>query len=235
MSNNFLNNWQPVPNAPMLTANTLHIWHLQLNTNPYPNHNICSTAEQTHAANFTQPQLRLQFLYIRTTLRYILGSYLNVNPKDLIFNYNSNGKPHISWPQSNLQFNLSHSNNTGLIAINLNNEIGIDIELIRHRSNILTIAQRMFTATVVAELTSLSPNIRLQRFYFYWTRLEAQIKAHGGNLFTNKQLSITNPNSFNNTTINTINFIPATNFQAAIATLGILPNQDQWQMLKLTI
>lgn len=236
MSNAILHNWESISIIPMLAPDTLHLWYLELNGNYREELNICSITEKARAASFKSSQAQANFLHIRTQLRRILGSYLNVAPKDLTFNYGPQGKPQISWPQTQLKFNLTHSNNLCLIAINWYNEIGIDIELVRHRSNILAIAQRMFNTAIVTDLTALSETDRLQQFYIYWTSFEAQIKAHGNSLFTPQQMFIPNSQSFNNTAaINNINFIPAMNFQACIATLGPMPNQNQWRTFKFTI
>lgn len=235
MSNVFLDNWESVSTIPTLAPDALHVWYLELNGDYHyrESFSICSVAEQARAASFKAASAQVNFLHIRTQLRRILGSYLNVAPQYVTFNYGPQGKPQISWPQANLKFNLSHSSDLCLIAINWNTEIGIDVELVRSRSNLLAIAQRMFNPEVVAELTALSEATRLQRFYFYWTNFEAQTKAYGDGLFTHQQLFIPNFKSFNNTAaINSINFIPALGFQACIAALGTLPSQDQWHRFK---
>jgi len=114
-------------------------------------------------------------------LRYILGTYLNLNPEEIIFNQNEYGKPFISEEQNpdNIQFNLSHSGDMIIYAISKGRNVGIDIQKIKDSGSIADIVDHYFSETEKAAFRSLPDEQKLSGFHSCWARKEAYIKALG--------------------------------------------------------
>ncbi|MFV9973204.1 MAG: 4'-phosphopantetheinyl transferase superfamily protein [Francisella endosymbiont of Hyalomma asiaticum] len=86
---------------------------------------------------------------------------------------NQHGKPYLE--DNSIFFNISHTL-TKLIIVVADQEIGVDIEKLSARQNILRIAQRYFSELECYELTiSDNPN---KDFYTLWTLKEAQVKRN---------------------------------------------------------
>jgi len=140
---------------------------------------LLSQDEKKRADRFLSPLHRKRFIAARSSLRTILSTYLNMPPETLTFVYSAHHKPAIAG--SNIQFNLSHSEDLAVIAISAGQMVGIDIEKIIDR-DIEGIAQRFFSPKENTELERLSPEDRMEGFYRLWSRKEALIKAIGKGL-----------------------------------------------------
>ncbi|KOR28553.1 hypothetical protein TI03_04475 [Achromatium sp. WMS1] len=228
MVNILVNTWQVVKKAPTLTANVLHVWYFpesesHINSTDL---SVCSSYEQVKAAKLYSSTARLRSLYNWAYRRQILSSYLGVTPDKIQFQRGAYGKPYIRWPPSALQFNMSHSGSLCLLAVYLNVEIGLDLEKIQPRSNIINIARRVFTPQINTELMKSSEDQQMAIFYYHWTRLEATVKANGSLLFANL-------NSLQEPSMSICNFIPAMGFQGCIAARTPLPSSKNWRYLML--
>jgi len=87
---------------------------------------LLSDEERERAARFLIEEKRVQFVAMRGVLRRWLGDCLALDPAALRFAYGEHGKPHLI--DSNLHFNVSHSEETGVIAIALDRPVGVDIQ-----------------------------------------------------------------------------------------------------------
>ena len=87
------------------------------------------------------------------------------------FIYDDSGKPYLD--NANYEFSISHTAGVVIIAVSLG-RVGVDIESIRHRKNILGIAERFFAKN---ELESLKDSSCIYKdFFTLWTLKEAQVK-----------------------------------------------------------
>ncbi|AFY54564.1 phosphopantetheine--protein transferase [Rivularia sp. PCC 7116] len=82
----------------------------------------------------------------------------------------------------NLNFNVSHSENFALYAIGLNNSIGVDLECINSKTDVVSLAQRFFSPREFAVIESAPQEQQQQLFFRYWTCKEAYLKATGTGL-----------------------------------------------------
>ena len=95
---------------------------------------ILSNDEIEKANRFVFEKDKKSYIVSRATLRTLLAKYLNISPRIIEFDYNQFGKPFLTVPEEkNIKFNLSHSNEYCIIAINKGVELGIDIEWINKR------------------------------------------------------------------------------------------------------
>ena len=125
----------------------------------------------------------------------ILGEYLlmnilkenyNTNYQDINIIYNENGKPYIE--NSNIYFNISHSNNYAAVIVS-NKECGIDIEKIRDiNTDIIKIYASPNEQKYILE------NNTITRLYEIYCLKEAYLKMYGLKLnnIQNVEFIITN-------------------------------------------
>ena len=120
----------------------------------------------------------------RGLLRTLLGRYLDMQPAQLQFAYNENGKPSLSTSLQGkfLNFNLSHSHNLALFAFSYVGSVGVDIEYMRADVAVEQVARVSFSPREQALLLALPFEERRHAFYSCWTRKEAYIKGRGTGL-----------------------------------------------------
>jgi 4'-phosphopantetheinyl transferase len=116
-------------------------------------------------------------------LRDLLGRYLQTQPDQISFVYNTFGKPDLGPEFGNrLKFNLSHSADLALIAIAAASNVGVDLECIRAQPDYADIARRFFSAAEVDYLSALPSHLYAEAFFSCWTKKEAYLKACGEGL-----------------------------------------------------
>lgn len=177
--------WQKAAVPFKLQAGELHIWKIELNHEDsqwQPLMSLLSNDEQIKADRFRFAMHRRRYVFGRTSLRKLLGGYLDRTPETLRFAYNSHGKPFLANDDSGLSFNVAHSEDLMLAAFVLNKEIGIDIETIQPQIDYMGIAQRLFSEQENNTLQHLPEEKRIGAFFRAWTRKEAYIKAQGTGL-----------------------------------------------------
>ncbi|MBD1894539.1 4'-phosphopantetheinyl transferase superfamily protein [Coleofasciculus sp. FACHB-129] len=179
--------WRSPPTDLALSSNDVHVWRASLDQSAFHVQHlqqILSEDEQIRAARFHFERDRKRFIIGRGLLRTILGCYLEINPVEVQFCYGSRGKPALAGThaESNLQFNLSHSQDICLYAVTRDRQIGVDVEYIRSVAEVETIAKRFFSARENAVLCALPAHQKQQAFLNAWTRKEAYLKAIGEGL-----------------------------------------------------
>lgn len=142
---------------------------------------LLSKDEISKANRFRFEKDRTCYILCRGFLRILLNSYLSIKPKNIIFEYNSYGKPELSQFQNskNIKFNISHSEDYFLIAITEKYDIGIDIEKIKKIDDFMIIAESVFSDAEYNLLKKTPCNKQLKSFYSIWSQKEALIKASG--------------------------------------------------------
>jgi 4'-phosphopantetheinyl transferase len=171
-----------IPSAhPSFSANKVHVWRASLDRPAVDYAMLLSSDEQVRADRFRFEQERRRFIVGRGTLRIILGRYLNSPPEKIKFAYRANGKPALSDEllPPELRFNLSHSEDVALLAVVQNREVGIDLETLRPKVDVVKLANQFFSPVERAELEALPSDKQLASFFSGWTRKEAYLKARG--------------------------------------------------------
>ncbi len=218
-----------------ISPGEIHIWSTQLVLNNAQEQfgiALLSQDEQTRAARFLLPAIRQRFIIARSQLRQILSLYLGMQANEITFNYNEHSKPAINYPyQSNLQFNLSHSDEQLLIAITSEFAIGVDIEKIQPAFN-AGVVNRFFSLQEQQALAETTDSATL--FYQIWSRKEAVIKALGQGLFAPPaNFSVTDEYqviTFNNTDWSVASLPIHPEYAAALASNQTLTNISYWQL-----
>ena len=93
----------------------------------------------------------------------------------------ANGKPFLVG-MTGCHFNVSHSEDWALVAIDVAGEVGVDIEMLRSIDGALGLAQSHFTTEELGTFVTLCDDVRDAAFLRAWTRKEACLKAIGTGL-----------------------------------------------------
>jgi 4'-phosphopantetheinyl transferase len=143
-----------------------------------------SNAERMRASRFAFDRDRDRFVVARARLRRLLGSRLGVPPEAVELELGSHGKPALTgrFAETELRFNVSHSDDLAVYAFSSGRDVGIDVEAIRALPDADAIAARFFSRRENAAYQALDPRDRPLGFFQCWTRKEAFIKALGEGL-----------------------------------------------------
>lgn len=177
--------WSAPPSEWYLPSTDVHIWQASLQVTARQQERftqMLSADEMARATRFHFPQHREHYIAGRGLLREILSRYQNCLPEAIRFSYNSFGKPALlaSAGQDALQFNISHSHGVALFAFVRGVDIGIDVQHTDAVTDLLQAGAVVFSTDEMEVLRALPPERRRARFFQFWTRKEAYIKAVGG-------------------------------------------------------
>lgn len=186
--------WLEPPTELALPDRTVHLWYADLNqwqSQAGELRPILSQDERDRADRFRFERDRIRFILCRGILRQILSCYLQTQPKTIQFAYTKHGKPYLiqAEPKHHLGFNLSHSQQTALIAVIRDREVGVDLEYIRP-VELLELADRFFSAREAQWLRSIPAAQQQPAFFQLWTAKEAYLKAIGTGLSQLTQIEI---------------------------------------------
>ncbi|MES2217541.1 MAG: 4'-phosphopantetheinyl transferase superfamily protein [Pseudomonadota bacterium] len=140
---------------------------------------LLSEDELKRAKRFLSPVHQRRFIVARGILRTLLGRYLVCEPRALKFLYAEHGKPYIE--DTDLNFNVSHSDEMAVYAFTRQAEIGVDIEKVETVFK-AALAKRFFSNDEYEMLTALFGDQQERGFYRVWARKEAIIKGLGEGL-----------------------------------------------------
>lgn len=231
--------WLPTPQDLTLLPEEVHVWRFQLDIKESQLESllaILSDDELTRANRFYFPEHRQRFIAGRGILRKILGGYLEIAPEQIKFDYEPRGKPVLAkdLQHSGLLFNLSHSQNLALCAVNYTRQIGVDLEFMRPMSDVEVLAKRFFLSQEYDLMRSLPDEQKQQIFFRYWTCKEAYLKATGDGISQLEQIEIaltpTEPARLVKLpTWSLVELVPDNNYFAALAVAGCGWQLKCWQ------
>lgn len=146
---------------------------------------LLSDTERRCADRFAFDLDRNRFIVARARLRELLATRLNVRPEAVELTYGVHGKPALSsrFADSDLRFNVSHSDDVAIYAFSIGREIGVDIEVVRSIPDADDIAAQFFSRCENAAYLDLESSDKPLGFFCCWTRKEAFIKANGDGLY----------------------------------------------------
>ena len=145
-------------------------------------HNLLNEEECSQQQRFYFEKHRHQHLVTRTLVRTVLSLYVNeISPHEWQFKKNKYGKPSISNSSLTvpLHFNISHADELVVMAVTLDQEVGIDVEYLFRAGKTVEIAESFFSPIEVKQLLALPAEKQKDRFFDLWTLKEAYIKACG--------------------------------------------------------
>lgn len=168
-----------------ISRSELHIWRVDLNNISYQFKDLISLLspeeiKRSEHFMFERDQYRYQVTH--SMKRLILANYLDCNPQCLRFEIGSHGKPALDNLQNpfKIQFNISHSRDLILIAITVEDLIGIDVEYYDKKCSIEGLGEIIFSPSEKLFFSALnSKEEKKEAFFRCWTRKEAYLKAIG--------------------------------------------------------
>ena len=166
-----------------LPPGDVHVWMASLEgpVDVTSLHSLLNADEQERADRFKVAGAREQFVVSRALLRVVMGKYLNTDPRQVAFTVTSHGKPELA-VNSDMRFNLSHTDGLTAIGVTRLGAIGIDVERIQRKVDALELAQRFFSRKETDWVRAHPEEERIASFLACWTAKEAYIKAHGEGL-----------------------------------------------------
>lgn len=140
--------------------------------------------ERERHARFRFERDRDIYLVAHVLLRRMLARVTGVPAAALTFSAGPHGRPEIAAPEPArvFRFNLSHTH--GLVACGVcrDADIGVDVEYVERRVELMGVAKHVFSPVEVEGLAALSGSAQRERFFDLWTLKEAYIKAIGKGL-----------------------------------------------------
>ena len=176
-----------LPRSINLDVEPVHLWWVALEPplQTLPGRLALLSADEKDRANqFHFERHRIRYVTGRAYLRRLLGSYLDIEPVQIEFEYSPLGKPAVKNVSNGrvLQFNLSNSEDRALVALSWQHCVGIDLEFIHPMPDEDDFARQFFCDSECSLLSSLSGAAKRQTFFELWTCKEALLKAMGSGL-----------------------------------------------------
>jgi 4'-phosphopantetheinyl transferase len=176
--------WPPFSHVPPLPCDEVHVWQSALDHDPATVQRLeglLDFDERGRAGRFYFRKDRERYIVGRGLLRMLLGQYLRVGPDAVRLWYTAHGKPVLvsEIGESDLTFNVAHSDSLILYAVARGREVGVDLERLRPGVECRELAEWFFSPREAAELAAVPPEQQERAFFAGWTRKEAYIKALG--------------------------------------------------------
>ena len=137
-------------------------------------------AEQREMQRFVQQADQMRFLYARAHLRKLLAERFSLEPTAVMLQTGEHGK--LSSSNCPIHFNIAHSGDWVVIALDVEKFVGVDVEFMRRKVNIMDLAARFFHAQEFCALKALPQDLQQKSFFYTWVCKEAVIKCDGRGL-----------------------------------------------------
>lgn len=174
--------WAPGPPEPRATPRAVDLWLADLDAAGPPPPRLLSAAEEERRSRIRTPEGGRRWAASRWGLRVVLGRYLARAPAAVELTSGEHGKPALAGDRGGLEFNLSHSGARALFAVTLAQPVGVDVEQVAPRGDLLALAERGLDPDAAAAVRAADPERREAAFYAAWTAHEARLKCHGGGI-----------------------------------------------------
>jgi 4'-phosphopantetheinyl transferase len=161
-----------------LPSGEVHVW-LVRSSQAEALTNLLDDEERARAARFAFSHSTELFTAAHGALRLVLGRYLDVDPRALVFATTGDGKPYLERPSGGIEFNLAHSGAVGAVALAVDHAVGVDVEERRARTREPQLARRIMTPAEHARYVALHEDARRHYFFDVWARKEALLKTTG--------------------------------------------------------
>jgi 4'-phosphopantetheinyl transferase len=170
-----------------LLPEEVHVWRIRLDIPDWTaqlERGPLSEDEVGCAQRFRFEADRRRFVVCRAAVRAILGAYLDMHPRELVFRAGTYGKPFLDAAVygTRVCFNVSGSYELALVGVSRGRELGVDVEFLRPLDRVNDIAARHFSSGEQLALRRVPLDARVRAFFTYWTLKEAYLKARGTGL-----------------------------------------------------
>lgn len=163
-----------------LAGDDVHLWTLALDDEAGAMVDCLSPTELHRMRQFARVVDARRYARVRSTLRHLLARYLDVSPRALVIETTSMGRPFLAASGTDgLNFNVSHSDRTAIIAIGCQPHIGVDVEDETTGRDLSDIVPMLFDDEDSEIFEALPLDSRPGIVLRCWTRKEAVAKAVG--------------------------------------------------------
>lgn len=135
------------------------------------------TRERERAARFHFAEDRARFTIGRGLARKLLGAALFRPPAEIQFTSTERERPVLR--EGGLEFNITHAGDLVAVAFAKNARVGIDIERVERKVDLMGVAERILSEEDFAKFCALPDVEKAATFFRIWTRKEAYLKATG--------------------------------------------------------
>lgn len=174
--------FEPAPDHPSPPSGEVHVWRADLEAPGWPSASELPADERARANRFLRSADRLRWVAARWALRGVLGRYLGREPGGIDLVRGEQGKPRLADEPERLQFNLSHSGPTALVAVCGTCAVGVDVERVETGRDLVQLAERALQPEDAAAVRGATGAERVSTFYERWARHEAALKCLGRGL-----------------------------------------------------
>lgn len=143
---------------------------------------ILTPDEEDRRKRFHFKKDRYYDLVTRVFVRSLLSQYVNIPPQNLKIIRDERNKPEFIDSPLPLRFNISHTAGCIVCAVNLFNDIGVDVENIAREVDSFSIASHYYSSDENRLLDVLPLEKRSVKFFEIWTLKESYVKACGAGL-----------------------------------------------------
>ena len=137
--------------------------------------------ERQRYERFMFEHSRHEYLLTRALIRTVLSRVTGIGPNDFEFAAGPHGRPHIKKPRlSNPpRFNLSNTRGLVVCLITRDREVGVDVESLDRRGELLDAADHYLSQREVTDLRARPEEAQRRGCLEYWTLKESYVKARG--------------------------------------------------------
>jgi 4'-phosphopantetheinyl transferase len=152
---------------------------------------VLDDSERARAAAILSQRDRQQYTVAHGALRILAARELQATPSALRWDTGRYGKPELADPWSGLSTSLSHSADLVAVAIAVGRAVGVDIQHLLPRVDIVAMSARFYPPAEAAYVAAgRDASARADRFTRLWSRKEAVVKAAGGRLWPNLRIAV---------------------------------------------
>ena len=166
-----------------IPSGELHLWTIDLDAagDSADASAQLSGSERERAAAFKFERDRSRYVSAHVALRRILSRYAGVPPEAIRYGSGPQGKPYLDQApeERGIAFNLTHSEGFAMVAVAWKREVGVDLECLRPRPDVLPIASHYFHGREIDYLRQVPASAASDAFLRLWTMKEAYIKCVG--------------------------------------------------------
>ena len=167
----------------------VHVYHARLDA---PDEVVegCKTllapAERLLAQRRVTDDLVRRATVSRGLLRVALGGALGRPGEEILLHLGKHGRPLFREPDdtAHLDFNVTHTGETWIVALTATGPIGIDVETPRDETDWDALVDRYFSEAEGEQFRALKAKQRKEAFFRTWVSKEAFLKARGSGLTT---------------------------------------------------
>ncbi|MBS0149652.1 MAG: 4'-phosphopantetheinyl transferase superfamily protein [Nitrospira sp.] len=174
-----------IQNSVSLEPHAVHLWGIELEGSSGCAERCLEwldEAERQRASRLVREQDRRHYVLAHGGLRAILSRYLGVSPCEVSLGRTEAGKPFLTkdaGKQAGITFNLSHAHTRALVAISNAQEVGVDLEWVRSKVDVVNLSERYFSPSEHTVIMRTAEDQRAMTFFRYWVAKEALLKAQG--------------------------------------------------------